>query len=305
MEEEIVKKPVSSLKKVSQERRDKVIELHDAGHSQNYISTVLSMTCRTAQAILEASGRKRTRSEQSYFHHKTSTLKEDAFDVIDTEEKAYWLGFIYADGFITNPNAKSSKKYNVGILLKKDDIGHLEKFKQFLDAPQKITLGTSTIKGIDKTYYNARINIGSQKLHKKLQNWGITWNKSYDAKPPEEMKTNRDFWRGVVDGDGYLGIVNDKSRAKGRKRLHLCGTIDMVQGFKDFLVSNGIGTTYEVVSVRESMQYKMEVSSTMAEKAVKLLYEGSTVYLERKYQRYLEIIKENSNFETQKEPYAS
>ena len=48
------------------------------------------------------------------------------FEVIDTEEKAYWLGFIYADGCISNDN-----KQQLIIELCKQDKIVLEKFKRY------------------------------------------------------------------------------------------------------------------------------------------------------------------------------
>ena len=288
MEEIVVKKPVSSLKKVSQERIDKVIELHDSGHSQNYIAKELSMTCRTAQAILESTGRKRTRSEQSYYHHKTSTLREDAFDVI-TDESAYWLGFLYADGYITNPEKRST----IGIILKGEDEAHLVKFMEFLKAPQEIRKSSTTIQG--KVYPNVSIKIGSQRLHQKLMEWGFTHTKSHDAKPPETLKYNRHFWRGMIDGDGYIGIIKtkEKYRANGRKRLHICGTQEMVQGFSEFLKVSGI-IHNRATSYNSKGLPIFEVGDTTAIKALHLLYKDSTVYLDRKYQKYLDCISLNN-----------
>ena len=52
----------------------------------------------------------------------------DVFEKIDTEEKAYWLGFLYADGYI------NEKRKFVDIGLKRSDRGHLEKFRQFLES---------------------------------------------------------------------------------------------------------------------------------------------------------------------------
>ena len=50
------------------------------------------------------------------------------FDVIDTEEKAYWLGFIYADGYIS-----SIDKAGFEIALKAEDSNHLHKFNRFME----------------------------------------------------------------------------------------------------------------------------------------------------------------------------
>ena len=51
---------------------------------------------------------------------------EDFFEKIDTEKKAYWLGFIMADGYVQSHN--NGKYLCIG--LKIEDKGHLEKFKK-------------------------------------------------------------------------------------------------------------------------------------------------------------------------------
>ena len=51
-------------------------------------------------------------------------INHNYFEIINTEEKAYWLGFIYADGYVqSNRNTK-----NIGITLSNIDYNHLIKF---------------------------------------------------------------------------------------------------------------------------------------------------------------------------------
>ena len=54
----------------------------------------------------------------------------DFFDVIDTEPKAYWLGFIFADGYVLKYANKKYAKF--GISLAGFDSGHLEKLRDAL-----------------------------------------------------------------------------------------------------------------------------------------------------------------------------
>ena len=58
---------------------------------------------------------------------KLSYIDDSVFDKIDTEEKAYWLGFLYADGSI------SSSSYQIELSLSSVDVNHIKKFKRFLN----------------------------------------------------------------------------------------------------------------------------------------------------------------------------
>lgn len=62
------------------------------------IEKEFGVTRTTVSKFLENKGIKTTKGNhyRKYFH------QEDFFENIDTEEKAYWLGFMFADGYITN-----------------------------------------------------------------------------------------------------------------------------------------------------------------------------------------------------------
>lgn len=84
-------------------------------------------------------------------HHNELKFDNTVFDSIDTEEKAYWLGFLYADG-----NVHSTANI-VSLSLKLSDINHLEKFKTFLKATNKIS--KTTIKSNNKFYNSCRLSV--------------------------------------------------------------------------------------------------------------------------------------------------
>ena len=262
-----------TLSRTTLETTQKVIELYQQGFSQNHLERTLHMTRKTIRTILENEGIKRTKSGQSFHHHLTSTLRENAFDVLN-DETAYWLGFLYADGYITNPEQANV----IGVLLQEGDFKHIEKFKDFLKAPQNIYY--------DKKNKSVKLKLGSQRLHQTLQNWGFTHNKSYDAKPPEVLKYNRHFWRGVIDGDGHLGIHTTKWGTY--PRVSICGTKEMVEGFKDFLLLSGVDTDAKVLKEKDRELHTFTVSAGLANGAAKILYENCNDYLDRKYQKYLD-----------------
>jgi hypothetical protein len=65
-------------------------------------------------------------------YNKKYNFNENYFEKIDTEEKAYWLGFITADGSI-NLGYGKQKFYQLHINLKGGDYSHLEKFQKAIE----------------------------------------------------------------------------------------------------------------------------------------------------------------------------
>lgn len=58
-------------------------------------------------------------------------FNEHVFDKIDTEEKAYWLGFIYADGYISSESSKYKNVFELSLSIK--DLEHVKKFNEFME----------------------------------------------------------------------------------------------------------------------------------------------------------------------------
>lgn len=85
-------------------------------------------------------------------HKSTYFINENIFEKIDTEEKAYWLGFIYADGYV------STNTYAFGIELSIKDIDHLIKFKKFLSWDGEIKI-SKTHQFNSKSIYGKNGNI--------------------------------------------------------------------------------------------------------------------------------------------------
>ncbi len=60
-------------------------------------------------------------------------FNETVFDKIDSEEKAYWLGFIFADGTISSHPMNKKPRYQFELSLALKDKGHLEKFNSIME----------------------------------------------------------------------------------------------------------------------------------------------------------------------------
>lgn len=77
------------------------------------------------------------------------------FDSIDTEEKAYWLGFMYADGYIGKDN-------EVEFCIQAYDKSHLVMFKKAIKSKHKISNKRVVLNG--KEYNACRISIKDKDL---------------------------------------------------------------------------------------------------------------------------------------------
>ena len=196
-------------------------------------------------------------------------FNESFFNVIDTEEKAYWLGFIYADGNVHHST--------LSIKLAAKDLGHLEKFRCAIQSTHLLEKAT------DRDAYRIRIN--SVSLAKSLASVGVTPAKSFSVLFPEFLsKTLRQhFIRGVFDGDGWLTCYKSKNMIQPTWHLGFCS------GSKIFLekIQEEINLYGSLYTTRKG-GYQLDYGGNKnAKKVADLLYVGATVWLERKYQKYL------------------
>lgn len=127
-------------------------------------------------------------------------VNENAFENIETEEQAYWLGFLYADGFVTNHNSKK-----IGITLAERDKGHLCKFNSYLNSNYPIKTYVQTAGyAVGKNY--CRLMITSEKMYDDLVKYGVVEHKTYALEYPDFLPDNLQwhFLRGYCDGDGCI-----------------------------------------------------------------------------------------------------
>lgn len=219
-----------------------------------------------------------------------SEFRRDFFDVIDTEEKAYWLGFMYADGYI------GASKYSVGLNLSLKDIDHLKKFNNTLEYKKGLNISeTHQFGSKEHTNKNGEILYMVSTVIKDKQLWnglnskGCVPNKSLILTFPDESifankKLIYDFIRGYVDGDGTLGVYpHSKTNPKLEESLLIVGTKSFLEGVQKYL---GKGFLMHKENCHENT-YRLGYSTLKANKAAELLYKNATIYLDRKYNIYI------------------
>ena len=222
--------------------------------------------------------------------HNITKFNENVFDTIDTEEKAYWLGFIYADGTISSQADGKKRRYRFELCLKLSDIAHLEKFNDFMSHTKRnISTKKSVLGG--KEFYSCRFGVTNRHLWETLYGYGCTPRKSYTLKFPDlsifqDQSLVRHFLRGYFDGDGC--ITYDSHKSKDGKTRH--SAISNVIGTMDFLTGffNCIGFSKKHIKpLKKDSEFTFQLNffQNDTQRLIEFLYGDCNVYLDRKYKR--------------------
>lgn len=202
------------------------------------------------------------------------------FENIDTEEKAYWLGFLYADGSV----GSAEDKIELGLAEK--DLKQIEKFKECLGLKNKICYREAT-----KSY---RISFRSQSCKQDLIKQGCVPKKSLILKFPTEQQVPfyliRHFIRGYFDGDGWFTNTSECFQ------VGIIGTQDFINGFLQ--VIENINKTNKIFEVHRSDGAKRYVFGVYQDvlNFLNWIYKDANIYLDRKYEYYLDFLQNGSQY---------
>jgi DNA-binding transcriptional regulator WhiA len=202
------------------------------------------------------------------------------FETIDTEEKAYWLGFLYADGSV------GSKEHKIELGLAEQDLKQIEKFRDFIGIMNKISYRPTT-----KSY---RYSFRSESCKKDLIKQGCVPKKSLILKFPTEDQVPKDlirhFIRGYFDGDGWF------TNTDSCFQIGLIGTEDFIKGFLDNIeIYNKENKIFNVHRENGAKRYVFSAYTDVLN-FLNWIYKDATIYLNRKYEHYLDFINNGSKY---------
>ena len=214
--------------------------------------------------------------------NKQNELKFDntVFDSIDNEEKAYWLGFIFADGYISSTNNTFE------ISLKGSDKEHLDKFNKFMKHKDRNHVKLGKTKCGEAIYERCRWFVTDKHLWNTLNSYGCTPNKSTTLQFPlitifKYDHLIRHFIRGYFDGDGcfsrhlYKTIVSP--------HIELLGTPEFLNMIEKY--SNIFGKRGKDKRWKNNTEY-VDFSLKKGVAFINYIYKDSKIYLDRKYKLY-------------------
>jgi len=208
------------------------------------------------------------------------SCNEDYFEKIDSNEKAYWLGLLFADGYVRKRkqfNGKHKQGGIVGISLKNGDEYLLEKLIIDLGSTYKLT------KQIKDEFLSYKLEVNSSKMVDDLIDLGCVPNKSLKLLPPiltDEFISH--FIRGYFDGDGSVYISDEKHWRNNKISPVIHFRFIGTRAFLNVL-DEKVNLSCRIVQAKGSKVYELSYKRNKKAKLFyNYLYKDATIFLERK-----------------------
>jgi len=202
-------------------------------------------------------------------------VDENYFSKINTEEKAYFLGILYADGSNYTP------LYSISLGLQGSDKDILFKLHKIIQPDRPIS---EKLLESGKMFYT--MNISSKTISKQLCELGCVKAKSLILSFPSSSQVPhefiRHFIRGYLDGDGCIS----------KQVVSIVSTEQFCKKMKE-IISEHLNINSYVGKFRKDLEITQSIRIS-GRKQMKIfldwIYQDATIYMERKYQKYLDLL---------------
>lgn len=226
------------------------------------------------------------------------------FDLIDTPNKAYWLGFLWGDGYIgkrerKQKNGKIRIEYNIKLAIKERDYNHVQKFLNDLESNYPVlfynTAGfCSETPQKEARAFITNLHMGSL-LYEQLKIIPNRWNPSEVIKHIPK-KFHKYFILGVFDADGSFSFYYNKGINK-KLNVTFGGSELLLRFIEQHLVDNRIinkseqrRKLFQRHKEKDGTWRTLTLSGTKQGAAVLQYLYDSPIYLSRKYDKFLQIL---------------
>lgn len=230
---------------------------------------------------------------------KYYTFDENYFDSIDTENKAYILGLLFADGY------NNEKRGVVTLSLQERDREILDKISLIMNSTKPLQFINIKKYYKEKSYQNQyRLNLCSRHTSQTLNKLGCFQAKSYSCKFPNFTSSLLlcHFIRGYFDGDGCISYTyNSKQRP--------CGSVSFVgSGFLCETLSEHLKSLNIITKVSQNKSSDKRIrrvafgGRNQLVKFHKYIYETASIYLNRKKRKFDDFITTSKEYLMKNKP---
>ena len=265
--------------KINEDLKINIIEEYYKGSSFEDICTEFNISKRALPRILKENNIN-SKLKNRY------TLNETYFEKIDTEENAYWLGYLYADGYIGNDKINN-------IVLTSVDIEHMSLFAKAIDLSMKPRLNENA-GGFIGSKPQAVVNFSNKKMCEDLRSYGLFTKKSLEIETLPDINSSllNHFIRGYFDGDGSIFHVTKRQEKNGKEYKYIYPCACFI-GTEKFLneISKSINLNHRLRhSKTKEMKYIEYNTLDSIFSLYDYLYNNSNIYLERKHNKFIELL---------------
>ena len=269
-----------NLSELSESEKDRIVEKYfECDMRIVDMAKFFKVTKRTVPALLKIRGINTARKNRY-------TLNEHYFDKVDTERKAYWLGYLFADGFVGN------EKFNNIVFSQKQSDGYIVKeFANDIEFTGKTRISKRP-GGFENSGKSVVLNFSSEIMAKALGHLKMYTCKSMTIEdlPPIKDDLMRHFVRGYFDGDGsvsrHLKYINKKGKSIYSRHCDMIGT----QPFLEKIASLVSAESFFSDSHTPGMKYLNFNKIDSMTSLYHYMYDGATVYLKRKFNIWNDIM---------------
>ena len=254
------------------EEYGKIIELYNSGLSQAKIGRIYNVGYYIIGDILR---KHHVKCRDDSHKGRKYTINESYFDVIDSPNKSYILGLLYADGCNYPP------QHRVQIELQETDKYILDKINQEIGSNKPLFFNPLNDKNSNwqNTY---RLNITNKHISEKLNELGLVQNKSLILMPPTWLnnKLVSHFIRGYMDGDGCIS----------EQFIEIASTNDMCLYIQEYCM-NALNINATIRNVYSNPESNTKLLFINGKRQMKIfldnIYQDAEMYIQRKYDKYL------------------
>lgn len=266
--------------KFSKKQEIEITTRYTNGEKSTDLAKIFDCCYATILNIVNRNGGKsKTNSEA----HSKYTCNDNYFAEINSEDKAYFLGLLYADGCVHNTQPRFL------ISLQEEDKYILELFKEKIEYNGYLYLRPSEI---HKNQYS--LEITSSIIKNDLINLGCMPKKSLILTFPTTLQVPElylnHFIRGVFDGDGSVGLIDRIINGAEYKEqyINFIGSNEFIIGLIEklnFLDHINKSSTNNGNNIQIFIKNKKDFISMY-----NYLYKDATIYLNRKYNKFQEAL---------------
>jgi hypothetical protein len=236
------------------------------------IAEKMGYSISKVQKYLKREGIARTNLDSKKVLSRQKQHNSIFFDSIDTEEKAYWLGFFYADGYLNKDGSL------LKIELSSRDALHLQRFADIFQR-EVLVYARSADKRNGRIYKTATCAVSCAYLWSALRAKGIKQGNTLSEDVsvfehvPEELLHH--FVRGFFDGDGSV-YRNNKGLGFG-----FVGSYSFLFHVRQVIVSS-VGLVAPKLNENRKPTNLRWNGNGVSERFKRWLYRDATIWLERK-----------------------